>query len=99
MRFFDIDVAECNLKPSMKRFKTFGIQKIACSVHNFLNFSTKVAIYDHCELRMTQRKSARSISCFARGECLHLLSLQKSGVNMARFKVFANQKFASFSGW
>ena len=48
---------------------------------------------------MTQRKSARSVSCFARGDCLHLLSLQKSGVNMARFKVFGNQKFASFSGW
>ena len=33
MRFFEIDVAECNLKPSMK---TFGIQKIASSAHNFL---------------------------------------------------------------
>ena len=42
MRFFDIDVAECNLKPSMKRFKTFGIQKIASSVHNFLNFPRKL---------------------------------------------------------
>ena len=28
-----------------------------------------------------------------------LPSLRKSGVNMARFKVFGNQKFASFSGW
>ena len=28
-----------------------------------------------------------------------LPSLLKSGVNMARFKVFGNQKFASFSGW
>ena len=30
---------------------------------------------------------------------LILPSLRKSGVNMARFKVFGNQKFASFSGW
>ena len=28
-----------------------------------------------------------------------LPSLRKSGVNMARFKGFGNQKFASFSGW
>ena len=28
-----------------------------------------------------------------------LPSLRKSGVNMARFKVFGNQKFASFPGW
>ena len=28
MRFFEIDVAECNLKPSIKRFKTLGIQKL-----------------------------------------------------------------------
>ena len=28
-----------------------------------------------------------------------LPSLQKSGVNKARFKVFGNQKFAWFSGW
>ena len=77
MRFFDIDVAECNLKPSMKCFKTFGIQKIASSIHNFLNFSTKVAIYDRCELRMTQRKSARSVSCFAHGDCLHFAFLAK----------------------
>ena len=28
MRFFEINVAECNLKPSMKRFKTLGIQKL-----------------------------------------------------------------------
>ena len=28
-----------------------------------------------------------------------LPSLQKSGVNLARFKVFGNQKFASFCGW
>ena len=53
MRFVEIDVAECNLKPSMKRFKTFGIQKIASSAHNFLYFSMKVAIYNRCELRMT----------------------------------------------
>ena len=76
-RFFEINVAECNLKPSMKRFKTFGIQKIASSIHNFLNFSTRVAIYDHCELRMTQRKSARSVSCFAHGDCLHFAFLAK----------------------
>ena len=31
-------------------------------------------------------------------DCI-LPSLRKSGVNMARFKVFGNQKFASFSGW
>ena len=105
MRFVEIDVAECNLKPSMKRFKTFGIQKIASSAHksdNFLYFSMKVAIYNRCELRMThERKSARSVSCFARGDCLHLIlpSLRKSGVNMARFKVLGNQKFASFSAW
>ena len=67
LHFFEIDVAECNLKPSMKRFKTFGIQKIASSAHNFLYFSMKVAIYNHCELRMThERKLARSVSCFAR---------------------------------
>ena len=72
MRFVEIDVAECNLKPSMKRFKTFGIQKIASSAHNFLYFSMKVAIYNRCELRMThERKAARSVSCFARGDCLH----------------------------
>ena len=52
MRFVEIDVAECNLKPSMKRFKTFGIQKIASSAHNFLSFSMKVAIYNRCELIM-----------------------------------------------
>ena len=44
MRFFDIDAAECNLKPSMKHFKTFVIQKIASSAHNFLYFSVKIAI-------------------------------------------------------
>ena len=38
MRFVEIDVVQCNLKPSMKRFKTFGIQKIASSAHNFLYF-------------------------------------------------------------
>ena len=76
MRFFEIDVAECNLKPSMKRFKTFGIQKIASSAHNFLYFSMKVAIYNHCELRMThERKSARSVLCFARGDCLYFAFL------------------------
>ena len=76
MHFFEIDVAECNLKPSMKRFKTFGIQKIASSAHNFLYFSMKVAIYNHCELRMThERKSARSVSCFARGDCLYFAFL------------------------
>ena len=53
MRFVEIDVAECNLKPSMKRFKTFGIQKIASSAHNFLYLSMKVAIYNRYELRMT----------------------------------------------
>ena len=84
----------------MIRFKTFGIQKIASSAHNFLYFSMKVAIYNHCELRMThERKSARSVSCFAHGDCLHFAFLRKSGVNMACFKVFGNQKFALFSGW
>ena len=53
MRFFEIDVVECNLKPSMKSFKTFGIQKIASSAHNFLYLSMKVAIYNRYELRMT----------------------------------------------
>ena len=78
MHFFEIDVAECNLKPSTKRFKTFGIQKIASSAHNFLYFSMKVAIYNRCELRMThERKSARSVSCFARGDCLHFAFLAK----------------------
>ena len=78
MRFSEIDVAECNLKPSMKRFKTFGIQKIASSAHNFLYFSMKVAIYNCCDLRMThERKSARSVSCFVRGDCLHFALLEK----------------------
>ena len=78
MHFFEINVAECNLKPSMKCFKTFGIQKIASNAHNFLYFSMKIAIYNRCELRMTrERKSARSISCFARGDCLHFPFLAK----------------------
>ena len=63
-------------------------------------FWRKIAIYNRCELRMThERKSARSVSCFARETASILPSLRKSGVNMARFKVFGNQKFASFSGW
>ena len=79
MRFFEINVAECNLKPSMKRFKTFGIQKnSASSVHNFLYFSMKIATYNRFELRMTrERKSARSVSCFACGDCLHFAFLAK----------------------
>ena len=78
MHFFDIDVAECNLKPSMKRFKTFGVRKIASSAHIFLYFSMKIAIYNCCELRMTrERKSVRSVSCFARGDFLHFTFLAK----------------------
>ena len=97
MHFFEINVAECNLKPSMKCFKTFGIQKIASNTHNFLYFSMKIAIYNRCELRMTrERKSARSISYFT--ACI-LPSSRKSCVNKARFKVFLNYKFASLSGW
>ena len=100
MHFFEIDVAECNLKPSMKRFKTFGIQKIASSAHNFLYFSMKVAIYNRCELRMTHERNQQGQFHASRVETACILpSLRKSGVNMARFKVFGNQKFASFSGW
>ena len=75
MRLFEIDVAECNLKPSMKRFKTFGILHIAPSACIFLYFIMKIAIYNHCELRMThERKSAWSVSCL---DCLHFAFLAK----------------------
>ena len=89
MRFFEIDVAECNLKPSMKRFKTFGIQKIASSAHNFLYFSMKIAIYNRCESRMThERKSARPVSCFERGDCLHFAFLAKIRCKHGAFQSF-----------
>ena len=45
MRFFEIDVAECNLKPSMKCFKTFGIQKMLLA-HTILIF-----FHENCYLQ------------------------------------------------
>ena len=87
MRFFEIDVAECNLKPSIKRFKTSGIQKIASSAHDFLFFSMKIAIYNRCELKMThERKSARSVSCFVCGGCLHFAFLAKIRCKQGTFQ-------------
>ena len=100
MHFFEIDVAECNLKPSMKRFKTFGIQKIASSAHNFLYFSMKLlfTIVVSWEWHMKENQQGQFHALHV--ETAYLLpSLRKSGVNMAHFKMFGNQQFASFSGW
>ena len=100
MRFVEIDVAECNLKPSMKRFKTFGIQKIASSAHNFLYFSMKLlfTIVVSWEWHMKENQQGQFHASRVETACI-LPSLRKSGVNMARFKVFGNQKFALFSAW
>ena len=78
MRLFDIDVAECNLKPSMKRFKCLGFSKLLL-VNAISYFTTNTAIYNGYELRMThERKSATwSVSCSARGDCLHFAFLVK----------------------
>ena len=85
----------------MKRFKTFGIQKIASSARNFRHLSMKIAIYNRCELRewhMKENQQGQFHASRVETACI-LPSLWKSGVNMARFKVFGNQKFASSSGW
>ena len=60
MRLFLINVAECNLKPSLECFKTFGIQKIACGAHSFLYFTITVANYSCCEKRMTHQENQHS---------------------------------------
>ena len=82
----------------MNRFKTFGIQKIASSSHNFLYFLLLFTIVVSWEWHMKENQQGQFHASRVETACI-LPSLRKSGVNMARFKVFGNQKFASFSGW
>ena len=95
MRFFEIDVAECNLKPSMKRFKTLGVQKLllAHTISYIFPWKLLFTIVVSREWHMKENQQGLFHASSVETACI-LPSLRKSGVNMARFKVSGNQKFA-----
>ena len=80
----------------VRRIRTVKIKSLTLGSSRFFQIMDWISVsivYSHLtyyELRMIHdRKSSRSVSCFARADC----SLRK-----AHFTVFENQKFPSFSG-
>ena len=100
MHFFEIDVAECNLKPSTKLSKRLVFRKLllAHTISYIFPWKLLFTIVVTWEWHMKENQQGQFHASCAETACI-LPSLRKSGVNMARFKVFGNQKFASFSGW
>lgn len=98
MLVFEVDVAEWNLSWNISKRLGFGKLVLAHAICYILKWKLLFSIVVSWEWHLKGNQEGQFHSSRVEGTYI-LPFLQKWSVNMARFRVYGNQKFASFSGW